>query len=415
MSSDGNLEVWIRGVRVGTLRKRASSGAFAFVPDADWIEQGGIPLFSLKYKQSGALKNASSGLPRWFEHLLPPQSGVLRGKIAAKMGMQTASSAWLLSIIGRDLPGAVIVSGSPEAETLPAAPTDEMRPFRFSLAGMQLKFSMEAVGQRFSVPGSGALGRWIVKIPGANRPELPQVEWATMEWARMCGLPVPECQVVSSDRLEGLGPSIANHTKFVYAVRRFDRRDSGERVHQEDFAQLLDIDVDGRSIYGQLSAGNISYDSLLLMVQDLLNEEGITDFVRRVAFVIASGNDDAHLKNWGILWPNPQLVRPELCPCYDHVCTIAWEDFGWKRHRGPMLALRFGGVEHFARVGKQEVEKWLKRARGDRWADSFYEGLQSAKNTWSALRPHAPEAMVRAVTEHWENVPLLRHVGPLPQ
>lgn len=76
-----------------------------------------------------------------------------------------------------------------------------------ALAGMQLKFSMSMVNDRLVIPSQGAHGHWIVKFPGTNYPELPQVECATMTWAREAGFDVPEHFVVEmSIRIRGSRP-----------------------------------------------------------------------------------------------------------------------------------------------------------------------------------------------------------------
>jgi serine/threonine-protein kinase HipA len=59
------------------------------------------------------------------------------------------------------------------------------------------------------------------------------------------------------------------------------------------------------------------------------------EFVRRLAFVIASGNGDAHLKNWSLIYPTGRRAR--LSPAYDQIATVVFGQFP------PTLALKLGG------------------------------------------------------------------------
>ena len=60
---------------------------------------------------------------------------------------------------------------------------------RFSLAGVQLKFSavMEASGG-LTVPAGGMGGSWIVKLPSARFAAVPENEFAMLELARRAGI-----------------------------------------------------------------------------------------------------------------------------------------------------------------------------------------------------------------------------------
>ena len=63
---------------------------------------------------------------------------------------------------------------------------------RFSLAGVQLKFS--AMGDArggLTIPARGVGGDWIVKLPSLQFPGVPENEFSMMTLARAVGISVP--------------------------------------------------------------------------------------------------------------------------------------------------------------------------------------------------------------------------------
>src|SRR5690606_33999253 len=125
---------------------------------------------SLSYKgQAGGLvtrvRAISRRLPPFFSNLLP--EGHLRDYLAGKAGVKRDREFFLMAVLGADLSGAVVVQpvdaagqdDSPlQAEAPPPdAPADGI--LRFSLAGVQLKFSavMETSGG-LTIPAQGIGG-----------------------------------------------------------------------------------------------------------------------------------------------------------------------------------------------------------------------------------------------------------------
>ena len=402
------LEVRVAGRLVGVL-SRLEGGGTRFTPDARWLGAGQHPPLGLAFLGDPKPRREVAAAPAWFENLLPERGSRLRGWISRQRRLQEGDSLSLLAALGKDLPGAVEILGeSPGAgfeETLP----EQGGPLlRFSLAGVQLKLSMLLSGDRFVFPVRGETGDWIVKVPGERFPELPEVEAATMSWARAAGLRTPDFHVLPIENVHGVEPELLGAPPKAFAIRRFDRGEAG-RVHQEDFAQALDFRPEQK--YGDGNPGT-SYDRVARLVQDVCLEAELQEFTRRLAFVVASGNDDAHLKNWSFQWGHAH--RPWLSPCYDLVASISWPDFGWRREGGPTLALRLGREEKFARLTRPCLERFAQRARFRDGVELFMEGLERARLAWPAAAERAPARMREAVEEHWRRVPLLREAGPLP-
>ena len=409
--AETRLGVRLAERRVGHI-DRNRFGLLSWVPDADWLADDQHPRLGLDFLRQPGVQQSTHALPVWFENLLPERDSALRAALCRQWSLPDHDDLGLLATLGGDLPGAVRVVAAPHAPlpipaTLSADPHDDR--WRFSLAGMQLKLSMGQQGHRFAVSTSDGEEAWIVKLPGRDLPDLPQVEHATMAWARAAGFPVPAHEVVSIDRLDGVPAEWAEHTPFAFAVRRFDRRRDGTRVHHEDLCQALTIRPAHK--YGNTGGRRVGLHGALRLVADACGEADARSFTQRIGFVVASGNGDAHLKNWSLEWGSAD--RPRLSPLYDQVCTVRWPAFGWSpsKGKGPEMGLGLAAVRHFAQVDTALLDDVAARS-GQPWAaEEVAAGIQRAVEGWDAVGELAPEAMRAALAEHWARVPLLRRFG----
>jgi serine/threonine-protein kinase HipA len=407
------LEVRVSGVFVGVL-DRERDDAVRFLPDASWVAGGTRPQLGLAFLTDPTPRRARGGLPAWFENLLPERGSTLRRRICADQALRDGQSVKLLGLLGGLLPGAVEVVGEPDDE----GAEDESDPLRASvppvrlkvaLTGMQLKLSMVLSHNRFVLPASSDRGTWIVKLPGANLPDLPEVEAATLAWARHLGHPVPRIRTPPLAALEGLPTDLQTGPPTVFAIERFDRREDGTRVHQEDLCQVLEIDPKHK--YGNTGPARASYDGIGRLIRDACGDEEAAEFVRRLAFVVASGNGDAHLKNWTLQWGSGG--RPRLSPCYDLVADISWPDFGWGRSQAPTLALTLGRARYLNRLDRDAVDQFAARSQIPDAKAVFLHALEQARTHYGEIEDRAPARMRDALELHWRAVPLLRAFGPL--
>ena len=406
------LSVRVSGVVVGRL-DRNREGRVRFLLDEAWLAGGQLPRLGLAFLRAPGPRLAGTGMPVWFEGLLPPSESALRARVCHEWGIRDGDSAALLAALGRDLPGAVEVSGEAEPNGAPTdAPTERLM-LGFSLAGMQLKFSMSARDGGFAAPARDQDGAWIVKVPGAAFRDLPRVEHTTMAWARAMGLPVPDCRVVPREAIDGVSPDVFADVGEALAIRRFDRASHGHRrVHQEDFAQALEVHPSHQ--YGDTGGQRTSADLVGRLVLDVCGVGGAHDYVDRLAFVIASGNGDAHLKNHSWQWLEGSL-RPTLSPLYDQVSTVAWpERFGWATARGPSLALAIGQTRAFRALTIDRIHRFQERSRIPDAERRLLAALERARASWAEVRHSAPESMRSALRDHWRHTPLLRDLGELP-
>lgn len=334
--------VWLETSRVGVIHQRGDYTRFML--DDAYRHDPTRPVLGLLFEQDLArVHPAALRLPPWFSNLLP--EGVLRTWIAEDRGVSADREMELLAQVGHDLPGAVRVLPTDEIPPAdisgePAAPllVDKRSPgWRFSLAGVQLKFSMLAVNDRLTLPAYGEGGDWIVKLPDRQYPDVPRNEYAVMSLAREAGIEVPELRLVHRDQLSGLPEQVwPGSEEWAYAVRRFDRGKQRRPIHIEDLAQVCNVYPEHKY------SGN--YETVASLIYRRHDQEALVQFARRLAFMVVVGNGDGHLKNWSLIYRDPR--RPTLAPAYDLVATGPYRVNGAAED----LGLKFGGSRRFDRV-----------------------------------------------------------------
>lgn len=348
------------------------------------------------------VRRSRARVPAWFSNLLP--EGILRELIARQAGVATSREYFLLAHLGDDLPGAVRVEAS-DGKDLLEADLDEKDTARqipdvdwhFSLAGVQLKFSAQRLGKGLTIPVAGKGGDWIVKLPDSRFPAVPANEFATMSWARASGIDVPDFELIPLSAIEGLprvATSMQEHEAF--AIRRFDRPSRGQRLHMEDFAQVLDL-------YPEQKYARANYETLAKLTAALTGEQGLRELVLRLVFMLASGNGDAHLKNWSLLYPDG--ITPQLSPAYDLVSTIQYMPQDG-------LALNLGKSKRWEDM---DLEVFLRLSRRIDFPESrLLEMVQaSIASVLDAWHQHQEEfgfvaAARLQLTAHMQGVPLLK-------
>lgn len=401
--------VRLAGRRVGSIARLAGDRhVFAF--DEAYIDDPDRPTLSLSFKsRTGGLVTAirphGVRVPPFFSNLLP--EGHLRDYLAARAGVKPEREFFLLAALGDDLPGAVTVhedgAGDPE-HAAAGDPHGGDRPnaLRFSLAGIQLKFSalIETKGG-LTIPAGGVGGRWIVKLPSARFPAVPENEFAMLSLARRVGIPVPKTDLVPVEAIAGLPDEARTVAGNALVIERFDRPVQDGRVHMEDFAQVFGIFPDDK--YERRS-----YASIAAVLAAEIGEAAVTDFVRRLAFSILIGNADMHLKNWSLLYPDGR--KPVLAPAYDYVSTIPYLP-------GQQLALGFGRSRAMDDITPDQVRRFADTARLS--LPSLWEAiLDIVAETRLAWRDHAardllPKKLRKTLEAHMETVTrnLGRHSG----
>jgi serine/threonine-protein kinase HipA len=357
--TNGNaLAVRLYGRQIGIITKFAGERQlFAF--DQDYIDDPKRPTLSLSFKGTAggvvsSTRPVSRRVPPFFSNLLP--EGPLREYLAKLADVKSEREFFLLAVLGADLPGAVVVEPAnakehaderKESETSDAV-HDPKEALRFSLAGVQLKFSAvtEATGG-LTIPAGGMGGSWIVKLPSARFVSVPENEHAMLELARRVGIEVPANRLVKIDQINGLPEEARTVGKVALAVERFDRRADRTRVHIEDFAQVF-------GLYPNDKHGHKSYANIASVLWAETGQEATYEFVRRVVFSVVTGNADMHLKNWSLLYPDRRM--PILSPAYDLVSTRPYLP-------NDALGLNFGDSRELHEITKDRIRRFAEAAR----------------------------------------------------
>jgi serine/threonine-protein kinase HipA len=352
------LNVLLYGRKIGTLTYLGGEKTvFAFTED--YINDPDRPTLGLSFKDMhGDLitdhRSYKIKLMPFFSNLLP--EGHLRKYLTEKADIHPDREFFLIWVLGRDLPGAVTIEPA-DGEAWPPVDDADLDPIeqakahedilRFSLAGVQLKFSAirDAAGG-LTIPASGTGGDWIVKLPSKEYGGVPENEFSMMILARMIGISVPAIDLVDVASIGNLPAGIDKLGNQAFIIERFDRTQDHASIHIEDFAQVFGVFAEDK--YKKASSANIAG-----VVAAETGGQDTEEFIRRLTFNTLIGNGDMHLKNWSLIYPDGQNAR--LSPAYDFVSTIPYNP-------GDRAALNYSRTKDFTEFTWDELEHLSAKA-----------------------------------------------------
>lgn len=413
-------------IRVGTLM-RDDSGVVTFVVDEGYIALGpDRPIVSMAWRgvdeadsisrlRARGDKIMQGGLlPAFFQNMMP--EGALR-ELVSKEFVHGAFDQFDLAVkLGGDLPGAIVISH--EAGKQPrlakreeAAPElGEDKPVanvRFSLAGVQLKFSADTVDRKsITVPAIGSEGEIILKTPSKQYRLLPEVEFTSMALAAAGGVRTAEFWLVESEEVSGVPEEYLSYGPHALAVKRFDREPGGRRIHIEDFAQIFGALPEAKYVTGNEAT---VLNAVRRFCTDSRGE--LLEAVRRLMVSILLGDGDRHLKNSSLIYRETDLGQTAfLTPSYDVVATNLWGD--------ARMALKFGGSDDPWRydTGKFERAAGLLKVEPKVLLKEAKRTVERARDTWpETLRDMPiPKAWKEKIVDRIEKLPLANELSPKP-
>lgn len=386
------LDVYLHQQLVGQL-VQDDHGQMQFSYGAEWLSSdNAMPLsHSLPLKAEPFTRNECRG---FFGGILPEESK--REMVAKNLGISASNDFAMLEQIGGECAGAITFL--PEGEAPPAAQHDyrplsdkdlagvlEILPrrplmagedgIRLSLAGAQDKIAVHVKDGVISIPLGGAPSTHILKPAIERFAGTVHNEAYCMTLAAAVDLPVA---AVSTHDVSGIE---------YLLVERYDRShdDAGnvERVHQEDFCQALGIPSDMK----YQSEGGVSLPQSFGLLRTV-SSMPVIDLQRlldAVIFNVLVGNNDAHGKNFSLLY---QAGQARLAPLYDVLCTAYYPELSSK------MAMKLGGeynaemlfARHFERLADDAgLGKALVKKRVIELADSVLEALDLMENPHTTI------------------------------
>ncbi|MDO8953990.1 MAG: type II toxin-antitoxin system HipA family toxin [Gammaproteobacteria bacterium] len=339
-----------------------------------------------------------------LSNLLP--EGALRTWIAQSLKVHEEQEFPLFAWLGQDLPGALIATPLMPEQVPEWALTsrDLIEPIilpaskqgqRFSLAGVQIKFSSILRDGRYQVSSQGELGNWIIKTPSTLHPGVPLNEYSMMKLASLAGVEIPDIELLPLKNLRGL-PNIQLPTEtYAYAIKRFDRIDDGGRVHSEDFAQIT-----LEYAHEKYQKGNYETIGRILYHYSEDGLAAVQQFARRLLVNILLANGDAHLKNWSVIYPGQ--IKPVLSPAYDIVYTQAYIP------GETSLALNLAGEKNWYKINVEHFKRWAEKI-GVNWASievHLHDTLERARILWPAELENLPmlDHHKAGLKQHWSRL-----------
>jgi len=353
------LDVYLLEHFVGQLTQN-NSGELGFVYAPKWLEnKKAIPLSqSLLLQVEPFLNPRCHG---FFGGILPEEAK--RERIAKNLGISKKNDFAMLAEIGGECAGAVtflpegqplevntpnyrVLSEDGLAQVLRDLPKRPLlageEGIRLSLAGAQDKITVHRSKDGFAIPMNGAPSTHILKPAIARFEDTVLNEAVCMKLAKAIGLPVANVEILD---IEGMP---------VLSVVRYDRiiSEGGiQRLHQEDFCQALGIVSEMK--YQNEGGVSLKQAFSLLRLVSTVPALDLTHLLDAVIFNYLIGNNDAHGKNFSLLYTNGQI---RLAPFYDLLCTAYYPELATK------MAMKIGGKYKPKDVYARHFEKLAEEA-----------------------------------------------------
>ncbi len=188
---------------------------------------------------------------------------------------------------------------------------------RISISGAQAKYSLRIVSKELEPTDNN--GTYILK-PSTNMQfrlfaDMPANEHITMQIAKQ----IFKLNVAESALLR------FTTGEYTYLTRRFDIRNDGSKILQEDLAQTAGLSSDANG--SNFKYESLSYEEIAYILKQHVSASPIAveQFFKVLLFNYLVCNGDAHIKNFSIYSPHQDGVY-ELTPAYDLINTSLHAD-----------------------------------------------------------------------------------------
>jgi serine/threonine-protein kinase HipA len=339
MSGVTSLAVWTDRVKAGILaREGRQQYVFAYTPGVDntsavsltmpvrlesWVSRELHPVFQMNLPEGALLETIRRAIAKLVGD---DDLSILRVTGGNQVGRNRFAA------IGEDTP---VTGATPESldEILTYPNTAELfhelierYALRSGVSGVQPKVLLDAT-DRSTLLSTG----YILKSWGQDYPQLAGNEFFCMTAAQAAGLSVPDFHLSDNGGL--------------FVMRRFDLNPDGSSLGFEDMCSL--------QAQGTAQKYRGTYERIARSLKDFVSGEYLQQARRQFFSMLVLStmvrNGDAHLKNFGVLYPAlPGPVR--MAPVYDVVTTTVY-----LRNDTPALSLA-------------GTKKWWNRKMMERFA-----------------------------------------------
>jgi serine/threonine-protein kinase HipA len=193
---------------------------------------------------------------------------------------------------------------------------------------------------------------------------------------------------------EGLPALRKDEPEVAYVIERFDRLPNGTRMHFEDLNQVA----------GQFPGDKYekkATEYVAQVVAELCPPQDLDELITRIVFGIAIANNDMHLKNWAIVYP--QGEQPRIAPLYDFVCTKLY-------FPQSELNLSVGGEKAYSLITNETLTRFANRAElSSRHVRKVAgQAVERIRDTWGTFKQTMTDTeLVTILDRHMDSVPLL--------
>ena len=200
-----------------------------------------------------------------------------------------------------------------------------------SISGYQPKLSLSIKNNALALVENS--GDYILKPSPEEYPHLAENEHAIMLVMKHLGFDIPSFGLVSFLKINR-----QDKAEYAFLIKRYDRASKNEtsfKIHQEQLDGAMNI----ADKYGKINnVSTVSYEQVgQFMISNVDSSLSFKkDFFLRIMYAYLLGNNDLHLRNFGILVP--EIDKNTLAPVYDYVSTIPYFE-------GDALALPLLAIE----------------------------------------------------------------------
>jgi len=402
MASRPALDLWLYDTPIGSLSEPSYGRMrLTFTAEAEDRFGPGAVTLSISMPVNSRQRPRGDRVSAFFDGLLP--EGHAEVRIAQTFNVRRGDAFGLLSAIGRDCAGAIVLQPADEpppgergvmrrlddddfadlvrhVRDRPLGAGDDVR---VSLAGAQDKILLAATGEGWALPAHGAPSTHIAKPQDLRLAGYADGEAFCLALARLIDLTNVDATV------EDIGG------RPVLIVSRYDRTtDDGGRVHrlhQEDCCQALAISTSLRDRKYESDGG----PSLRAVAGLLAQFARPVDRIRLLALTVLNviiGNADAHGKNISMMHLRDGTTT--LAPGYDLTPVTFYRAVPTEEGLRPMsdrLGMRINGKTSIHEITVDDLI-----AEGSRWSLPESRVRTTVTETLERVRGAVDEAMAVA-------------------